>query len=318
MSKRNWIYGRNVVITGCSTGIGKQLTLSLVKDFGCNVMGVARNKQKLDALKEELGDKFDYRRFDISSEEAWNSFAAELETIGFNADVLINNAGMIQDFCQFSDLGAAGVKKIVDTNFYSVIYGVSAFLPQIKKSNFGYIVNISSASAILPVSGETIYSATKAAVKAFSESLAQDLAGYGIGVSCVMPGPVKTDLYKTRDEDSNAAKKNYELVESIGITAEVAAKRIIKGMRKRKTRVLIDSVARLMDFGVRTAPSVTTSVTGKAMKAFCDKVPAFAPIFKDQKENDAAIKEKIAARKDMTYSSLKNVPAGGPFGEKKD
>lgn len=319
MSKKNWIYGRNVVITGCSTGIGKQLTLSLVKDFGCNVMGVARNKQKLDALKEELGDKFDYRRFDIADAEAWNGFASELESIGFNTDVLLNNAGMIQDFCQFSDLDTAMLNKIVNTNFYSVLYGVSAFLPQIKKSNFGYIVNISSASAILPVSGETIYSATKAAVKAFSESLYQDLAGYGIGVSCVMPGPVKTDLYKTRDAGSaDTAKKNYELVESIGITAETAAKRIIKAMRKRKMRVLIDSVAGLMDFGVRVAPSATSAITGKAMKAFCDKVPAFAPIFKDQIDNDAAIKEKLAARKSMTYKSLKDVPAGGPFGAKKD
>ena len=315
MSKKDWIYGRNVVVTGCSTGIGKQLTVQLVKNFGCNVMGVARNRQKLDTLKEELGDKFDYRRFDISDENAWYEFSEEMQTIGYDVDVLINNAGMIQEFSQYADIDTQTVKKIVDTNFSSVIFGVAAFLPQIKKSRFGYIVNISSASAILPVCGETVYSATKGAVRAFSESLAQDLSGFGIGVSCVMPGPVKTDLYKQRDAADGNAKKDYELVEKIGITAETAAKRIIKAMRKRKTRVLIDIVAKLMDFGMRVAPSLTQKITCKAMKAACKYVPAFAPIFKEQTEKNEEIKIKLKERKDRTYRSLEEVPAKGAFAE---
>lgn len=313
MSKKNWIYGRNVVITGCSTGIGKQLTVQLVKNFGCNVMGVARNQQKLDALKEELGDKFDYRRFDISDENAWFEFSEEMQKIGYDVDVLINNAGMIQEFSQYADMDMKTIRKIVDTNFNSVIFGVSAFLPQIKKSKFGYIVNISSASAILPVCGETVYSATKGAVRAFSESLAQDLSGFGIGVSCVMPGPVKTDLYKQRDAADGNAKKDYELVEKIGITAETAAKRIIKAMRKRKTRVLIDIVAKLMDFGMRVAPSLTQKITCKAMKAACYYVPAFASVFKEQIEKEDEIKQELKERKDQMYRSLDEVPAKGAF-----
>ena len=312
MAKKNWIYGRNVVITGCSTGIGKELTVQLVKNFGCNVMGVARNKQKLDLLKEELGDKFDYRRFDISDENAWYDFSEEMQNIGYNVDVLINNAGMIQEFSQYADMDMQTIRKIVDTNFNSVIFGVAAFLPLIRKSKFGYIVNISSASAILPVCGETVYSATKGAVKAFSESLAQDLSGFGIGVSCVMPGPVKTDLYKQRDA-GGSAKKDYELVEKIGITAETAANRIIKAMRKRKVRVLIDAVAKLMDFGMRVAPSLTQKITCKAMKAACRYVPAFAPVFKEQIENKEKIKQELKERKEQMYRSLEEVPEKGAF-----
>lgn len=312
MAKKNWIYGRNVVITGCSTGIGKELTVQLVKNFGCNVMGVARNKQKLELLKEELGDKFDYRRFDISDENAWYDFSEEMQNIGYNVDVLINNAGMIQEFSQYADMDMQTIRKIVDTNFNSVIFGVAAFLPLIKKSKFGYIVNISSASAILPVCGETVYSATKGAVRAFSESLAQDLSGFGIGVSCVMPGPVKTDLYKQRDA-GGSAKKDYELVEKIGITAETAAKRIIKAMRKRKVRVLIDAVAKLMDFGMRVAPSLTQKITCKAMKAACYYVPAFAPVFKEQIENKEEIKQELKERKEQMYRSLEEVPEKGAF-----
>ncbi len=313
MTKKNWIFGRNVIVTGCSTGIGKELTVQLVKKFGCNVMGVARNQQKLDALKQELGDKFDYRRFDISDEKQWFDFSEEMRRTGYEVDVLINNAGMIQEFSQYSDMSIETVRKIVDTNFNSVIFGVAAFLPQIKKSKFGYIVNISSASAILPVCGETVYSATKGAVKAFSESLAQDLSGFGIGVSCVMPGPVKTDLYKTREEGDGNAKKDYELVEKIGITAQTAANRIIKAMRKRKRRVLIDTVARLMDFGMRVAPTLTQKITCKAMKAACYYVPAFAPVFKEQIEQKEQIKLELKERKDNMYSSLDDVPQRGAF-----
>lgn len=313
MTKKNWIFGRNVIVTGCSTGIGKELTVQLVKKFGCNVMGVARNQQKLDALKQELGDKFDYRRFDISDEKQWFDFSEEMRRTGYEVDVLINNAGMIQEFSQYSDMSIETVRKIVDTNFNSVIFGVAAFLPQIKKSKFGYIVNISSASAILPVCGETVYSATKGAVKAFSESLAQDLSGFGIGVSCVMPGPVKTDLYKTREAGDGNAKKDYELVEKIGITAQTAANRIIKAMRKRKRRVLIDTVARLMDFGMRVAPTLTQKITCKAMKAACYYVPAFAPVFKEQIEQKEQIKLELKERKDNMYSSLDDVPQKGAF-----
>ena len=313
MTKKNWIFGRNVIVTGCSTGIGKELTVQLVKKFGCNVMGVARNQQKLDALKQELGDKFDYRRFDISDEKQWFDFSEEMRRTGYEVGVLINNAGMIQEFSQYSDMSIETVRKIVDTNFNSVIFGVAAFLPQIKKSKFGYIVNISSASAILPVCGETVYSATKGAVKAFSESLAQDLSGFGIGVSCVMPGPVKTDLYKTREEGDGNAKKDYELVEKIGITAQTAANRIIKAMRKRKRRVLIDTVARLMDFGMRVAPTLTQKITCKAMKAACYYVPAFAPVFKEQIEQKEQIKLELKERKDNMYSSLDDVPQRGAF-----
>lgn len=313
MSKKNWIYGRNVIITGCSTGIGRELTVQLVRKFGCNVMGVARNQQKLDALKQELGDKFDYRRFDISDEQQWFDFSEEMRGIGYEVDVLINNAGMIQEFSQYTDMSIETVRKIVDTNFNSVIFGVAAFLPQIKKSKFGYIVNISSASAILPVCGETVYSATKGAVKAFSESLAQDLSGFGIGVSFVMPGPVKTDLYKTREEGDGNAKKDYELVEKIGITAQTAASRIIKAMRKRKRRVLIDIVARLMDLGVRIAPTLTQKITCKAMKAACYYVPAFAPVFKEQIEQKEQIKLELKERKENMYSSLDDVPQKGAF-----
>lgn len=305
---KKWLYGRNVVLTGCSTGMGKEVLLLLVKKYGCNVMGVARNKAKLDELKAELGDKFSYRRFNISDLQAWKDFAAELEGMGFMTDILINNAGMIQPFGQYNDLTDEQVKRVVDTNMMSVVYGCKAMLPTIKKSKYGYVCNVASASAILPVGGESIYSATKGAVWALTECLAQELRGYGIGVSCVMPGPVKTDIYKAREGESGP--KADSLVESIGITAQTAGKRIVKAIRKGKVRVVTDSVARLMDFGMRVCPSFTCKATGSLMRKFSPKVKSFYPIYQEQIENKKAIKQMKKERKKTVYKKIDQVPEG--------
>ena len=289
MSKKDWIYGRNVVLTGCSTGMGKEIALILVRKYGCNVMGIARNKAKLDALKEELGDKFSYRRINISDRQSWRDFGAELDAMGFQVDILINNAGMIQPFMQYNDMTDDQIDKVVSTNMMSVVYACKEMLPYIKKSRFGYICNVASASAILPVGGESIYSATKGGVWAL------------------------TDIYKARESEGEKADKADSLVESIGITAETAAKRIVKAMRKRKTRVVTDGVARLMDFGMRVCPAFTCKATGAAIKAFCGKVKSFYPIYKEQIERKEELDKLLKDRKKEVYKSLDEVPAGGAF-----
>lgn len=303
-----WLYGRNVVLTGCSTGMGKEILLILVKKYGCNVMGIARNKAKLDELKQELGDKFSYRRINISSLEDWKKFAQELEDMGFMTDILINNAGMIQPFGQFNDLTDEQIKKVVDTNLMSVVYACKAMLPTIKKSKYGYVCNVASASAILPVGGESIYSATKGGVWALTECLAQELRGFNIGVSCVMPGPVKTDIYKAREGESGP--KADSLVESVGITAQTAGKRIVKAIKKSKTRVVTDGVARLMDFGMRVCPATTCKMTGSLMKKFSPKMASFKPIYQEQFDRKEELKQKKKEAKKQVYKKLADVPAG--------
>lgn len=304
MSKK-WLYGRNIVLSGCSTGIGKEMLLILVKKYGCNVMGIARNKTKLDELKAELGDKFSYRRFDISSREEWHKFALELEEIGFNCDILINNAGMIQPFGQYENLDYKELDKLIQTNLMSVIYGCKEMLPAIKKSNYGGILNTASASALLPFGGESIYSATKSGVKGFTESLYQELRGYGVYVGCVMPGPVKTDIYKSRDTGEIKADN---LVQNVGITANTAGRRIVKAMAKRKHRIITDLPAHLMNFGMKVCPVTTCRLVSYAMKKVVNLVSSFKPIYDDQIVHAEEIKLKKKLAKKNVYKNLASVP----------
>jgi len=311
MSRLDWLYGRNVVLTGCSTGMGKEVLLILVKKYGCNVMGVARNKQKLDELKAELGDKFSYRRFNISSQEEWNNFAKELEDMGFMTDILINNAGMIQPFGQFNDMTGDQIDKIIKTNMLSVVYGCKAFIPTIKKSKFGYICNVASASAILPFGGESIYSATKAGVWGLTECLAQELRGFNIGVSCIMPGPVKTDIYKAREGEK--ADKADKMVESVGISAQTAGKRIVKAIGKGKLRFFPDFLASLMSLGMRVMPRITPKFSGKIMKVASPKVKSFYPIFEEQFARKEELKANKKERKSLIVHSLEELAQDGAF-----
>ena len=312
MSRKDWLYGRNVVLTGCSTGMGKEVLKILVEKYGCNVMGVARNKAKLDELKAEMGDKFSYRRFNISSQEEWYKFAKELEDMNFQVDIVINNAGMIQPFTQYIDLPDDQALKVINTNLMSIVYSCKAMIPLVKKSNFGFICNVASASAILPFGGQAVYSATKGGVNGLTQSLVQELKGYGIGVCSIMPGPVKTDIYKAREGEAGGTAKADSLVESVGITAYTAGKRIVNAIGKRKNRVVLDGLAKMMDLGMRVCPRITVKLVGSLMKKAVKLSPSFLPVYKEQIDNDKEIKEKIKSRKNLIVHSKDQV-AAGPF-----
>lgn len=299
---RKWINGRNIVLSGCSTGIGRELCRQLVLKHGCNVVGIARNLEKLQSLKEELGDKFTFRRFDISNKEEWANLAKELDEKGFKVDILINNAGMIQPFTQFADLTDEQIEKVNKTDYDSIMSSCKIFIPYIKKSPYGGIINIASASAILPVAGESVYSSSKCGVRGLTEALNQELRGFGIFVQCVMPGPVKTDIYKSRSE-SGEKKVKDSFIENIGVTAERAAKKIIGTMKRRKTRFVLGATAKMMDLGMRLVPRFTCWATGASVKFFGKKyVKSFYPIYQEQIENKDKIKELKKSRKQYTYS----------------
>lgn len=298
-----WINGRNIVLSGCSTGIGRELCRQLVLKHGCNIMGIARNVEKLKSLKAELGDKFSYRRFDISDPKKWEEFALELDNMGFKIDILINNAGMIQPFNQFDHLTKEQINKINKTNYESIVYSCKIMIPRIKKSAYGGIINISSASAILPVSGESIYSASKCGVRGLTEALYQELRGYGIFVQTVMPGPVKTDIYKSR-EKAGESKVKDSMIENIGLSAARAAQKIIFAIKRRKCRLVLGTTAKLMDLGVRVAPRITYVCSAASIKMLGkNKVKSFGPIFDEQRERAEEIKAMKKSRKSITYKA---------------
>ena len=176
MSKR-WIFGKNVILSGASGGLGFAIAKLLIEKYDCNVIGIARNEQKLLSNRETLGekkDKFSYKLFDVSIKDNWVNFANELNKNNFVPDVLINNAGFMLPFAKLEYVNDNDIDEIVKTNLLSCVYSAKAFIPLLKKSSTPAIVNISSAAGLCPVVGESMYCLTKFGVRGFTESLQQE------------------------------------------------------------------------------------------------------------------------------------------------
>lgn len=251
MSKSKFsVYGKNVIVTGASGGLGKELVKLLITKYQCRVIGVARNESKMKELLselEELSDKFSYRLFDVSDSEKWREFAENTVSDGFDADVIINNAGILPQFTRFGKYSSEQVTEGFNTNLNSVINSTQAFLPVLKVKKGTAIINISSSDALCPLAGTSVYSASKAAVKALSECMREEYRGK-IYIPLVCPGFIRTDIMK------NQAHNNNSIIDMVSMPASKAAKKILKRANSRRSRIVIGADAHFMSVAYRLAP----------------------------------------------------------------
>lgn len=275
MSKNKFsLYEKNVIITGASGGLGKEMVKLLITKYHCNVIGVARNESKMRALCGELGklsDKFSYRLFDVSDSEKWRELADETSAAGFDVDVIINNAGILPQFTRFGKYSAEDVKAGLDTNLNSVVHSTQAFLPLFEQKDGTAIINISSSDALCPLVGTSVYSASKAAVKALSEAMREEYRGK-IYIPVVCPGFIRTDIMK------NQAHNNNGIIDMVSMPASKAAKKILKKVNSRRSRIVIGMDAHFMSFAYRLAP--VTSLRFMNFIFRISKLELFSEIYK--------------------------------------
>lgn len=182
--------GKVIVITGGSDGLGKTLTESLSKEN--DVIILATNEEKLKNIANS--NNCDYKVCDVSNyslvEKSINDIIEKHEKI----DVLINNAGLwIQEELDTND--SERINSVVDVNLLGVINCTKAVIPIMKQNKNGLIININSQAGINHKAERVVYNATKWGVTGFSKSLVDEVAKYGIRVSNVMPGMMKTDMF---------------------------------------------------------------------------------------------------------------------------
>ncbi|MEG1528544.1 MAG: SDR family NAD(P)-dependent oxidoreductase [Clostridia bacterium] len=281
MRKLNWINNSNIVLSGASSGIGRELAILFCQKYNCKVFGLARNTDKLKSLKAEIGDNFDYLATDISIQQSWQQVYDKLVEINFCPDILINNAGVIHRFAKFRMLNDEIVNNTINTNFLSVVNSTRILLPLLDKSPKRAIINVSSASAYLACPGVSLYAATKSATLAFSEVLHEELSGEGYYVGAVMPGPVKTDLYKPRNKKTVDKLVKDNFITNFGISAQKASKQIISKMRRCRKRMTIGLPAHIMSFFYRLFPSFSIAVVGKVFRAV--PLATYKEMFVDEK-----------------------------------
>ena len=228
--KRIDYHNKNVIITGASSGIGKELASMLISKYGCTVYGIARNEARLNDTKNLLGDKFIPYSMDVSVKENWLNFADFLKNGEVCVDILINCAGILPKFATFENTEIEQYEKAVSINYLSQVYACKLILPLMNKC--GAIVNVASASALCPFSLVSGYTASKSASYHFTQSIAREIKD--ISVSCVLCGFVKTDIMKNQEMNDKEAK----LIKLFSADCSKVVGKILRKVRRRKKRIV--------------------------------------------------------------------------------
>ena len=278
----NWLKDNYVILTGAAGGIGKALTKILISTYGAKVIGIGRTESKLQALQAELGENshaFSYSTFDVSVKENWTIFRAHLEEQNIQPVLLINNAGIFPTFKKALDCDDDLLPRIMQTNFYSAVYAVQALSPilvgvgKIKPA----IYNICSSAALCTVVGTAAYSASKAALKSYSEALQLEERDR-LHVGIIFPGMTKTELFREETNMENS------ILDAFSATAEKMGASIAKAIYQRKYHTVIGVDAHLMNTAAKVAPANGLALVRWVMKTSKNKV--FSQVFDFEKENN--------------------------------
>src|SRR6478672_7574970 len=195
--KNHGIKDKVVVITGASSGIG-EATAVMLAERGAKVVLGARGLDRLQSLAgriEGAGGEVAYAQTDVRRREDLTSLVKLALDRYDQLDVLINNAG-IGPISPLDDLRVEDWENMIDINIKGVLYGIAAALPVFRKQGFGHFVNTGSTAGHRTVPSQSVYSATKFAVRALTEGLRQE-AGDKLRVTIVSPGFVRTDFVDT-------------------------------------------------------------------------------------------------------------------------
>ena len=187
--------GKTAVITGGSRGLGEAMAHALA-DSGAQIALVARDAQRLTAVRDALiakGSVAEFFTADVTEEEDVLSVAEKIKTHFGNPQILINNAG-INIRNSLVDYSLADFRKVLDSSLISTFLVSRAFVPGMKGTGYGRILNMTSIMSHVSLPGRTAYSSAKAGLLGFTRALALELAADGITVNGISPGPFGTEM----------------------------------------------------------------------------------------------------------------------------
>lgn len=265
--------GRTFVVTGGGDGIGRQVVLELLRR-GARVAAVDLRADALEATAAlaAAGDRLATFVVDISDRAAVEALPERVAAVLGPVDGVLNVAGIIQPFVKVDALEYDAIRRVLDVNLWGTIHVAKAFLPVLKTRPEAHLVNVSSMGGFLPVPGQAVYGASKAAVKLLTEAMYAETLGTPVHVSVVFPGAVGTAITENSGVAApGSAAEQQEAGRSFPTTsAEDAARIIVDGMERDRFRILVGKDARLMDRLSRLAPRRATHLIQKQMRSLLD------------------------------------------------
>lgn len=263
------VQNKVIVVTGAGSGMGRALTLRLVA-MGAKVAAVDLNPDTLAETVNLAGsnkEKISTHVVNVSDKGAVDNLPQAVIDAHGTVDSLINNAGIIQPFVKLADLDDKTIERVLNINLYGVIYMTRAFLPHLLKRPEAHITNVSSMGGFFPVPGQTIYGASKAAVKLMTEGLYAELIDTNVGVTVVFPGAIATNITENSGVDMPAAAAMENTPAMRMTSAEDAAQAIIDGIERDKFQVYVGNDAKLMNIFYRISPLRATKFMYNQMKS---------------------------------------------------
>ena len=254
-----------VLITGASSGIGKQTAIEFAK-LGSNIILVARRKNKLEQVENEL-KQFNIKTLVCSCDVSKKDQVEKMSKIvleKFNSiDILVNNAGFAI-YGSVYDLSVNDIESQMETNYFGMVYCTKNFLPLMLEKKSGHIVNVASVAASFGLPGIASYCASKFAMLGFSEGLKHELNGTGVGITVVSPIMVKTDFF---DHPSFEKMPKYS---PTSLSAKTVAKAIVKASSSSRLEIITPSIVRIAVWLKHTFPYFINPILGKSFKKQLD------------------------------------------------
>ena len=257
--------GKVMVVTGAGSGMGRETALELIRR-GARVAGVDINETTLAetaSLAPGGTGSMSTHIVNISDRSAVEALPQAVVDRFGAVDGIVNCAGIIQPFVRLSELDYAAIDRVFAVNWYGTLYMTKTFLPWLLKRPEAHIVNISSMGGFLPVPGQTIYGASKAAVKLLTEGLHSELRHTRVRVTVVFPGAVATNITVNSGVSIEAPTEGRR---GSVLPADRAARDILNGMEKDQFRVLVGGDAKMLDRLVRLHPKRAAAFIANQMK----------------------------------------------------
>lgn len=257
--------GKAWVVTGGGAGMGRELVMQLL----ARNARVAAVDLRAEALRETSAltgadGRLSTHALDITDRDAVSQLPEAIEQCHGAVDGLINNAGIIQPFLPVQDLDWAAIDRVLGVNLVGTVTMVKAFLPRLLERPEAHIANVSSMGGFFPFPGQTVYGASKAGVKLFTEGLYAELLDTPVRVSVIMPGAVRTDI---------SANSGVPMPESEAASSRVpmtspsdAARIMLDGIERNRYHIYVGQDARLMSLAIKVAPRLATQFVQRRMK----------------------------------------------------
>jgi NAD(P)-dependent dehydrogenase (short-subunit alcohol dehydrogenase family) len=263
---------RTAVITGSASGIGRAIAVSLARR-GCslaladvNDAGLSETARMAHLAQTEptnhtaprSAPRISQHHLDVADRRAVAAFPQVVIAAHPGVDILVNNAGVAIGGT-FEAVSEEDFEWLIEINFWGVVRMTRAFLPLLRKSDDARVVNLSSIYGIISPPAETAYSASKFAVRGFSNSLRHELAGSKIGVTVVHPGGVATSIADNARVPKDmppeeVARRRALAKKALRMPPEVAGEIIVKGIERRSARILVGNDAKFLALLERLAP----------------------------------------------------------------